>query len=357
MSHNLDSPVQRRDTLRMTWRKGWRQLVSDVTLKLIPKGASFAVSIVATPAGGELAGMATKRLLRYMLWRYAHVYEEGEFRLTEFLGREIPERRYAGVGNFWAKILNHIPDFKDEKPLIQVFGLLSSYGPLTPAHPMSRPGYSVEGWEALGELETEDTEEYDTRDGLIYGDRVIRLSRPRHQRYYGGLYDPYFGISNVAIPLYVDTAAFGRKNRELKELWQYPMVGGSIVTVKGRLIQIRSSYEQFAGQFPEQYCRLPSFALEVFKIDQVSGPEGFTHMAVSISWPKRDEERMLTHYFNVQDKKQFSAAEELLERGREVHSKSLLFNYDDLACFSPGWKHKLPEYNEMLRPWLEGRAL
>lgn len=152
-------------------------------------------------------------------------------------------------------------------------------------------------------------------------------------------------------------AALGPKNREVKELWQYPMAGGSIVKVKGRLIQIRNSYEQFVGQFPEQYCTLPSFALEVFKIEQVGGLEGFTHMAVSVGWPKRDEERMLTHYFNVQDKKQFSLAEEPLEKGRGAHSKSLLFNYDDLACFSPSWKHKLPEYNEMLRPWLEGHAL
>ena len=266
MSQDLDSPVRHKDTLRMTWKKGWRKLVSDVTLKLIPKGASFAVSIVATPAGGELAGMATKRVLRYMLRRYAHVYEEGEFRLTEFLGREIPERRYIGVGDFWAKILQHMTDFKDEKPLIEVFGLLSPYGPLTPAHPMSRPGYSVEGWEALGELETEDTEEYDTHDGFIYGDRVIRLSQPRHQRFYGGLYDPYFGISNVSLPLYLDQCVFNPKKpqlAELKEMWQYPTVGGKIVRIKGRLLEIPNFYMQFIPQLPEQFCTLPSFGLEV----------------------------------------------------------------------------------------------
>lgn len=351
------SSVQRQDSLSITWGKAWRQLVSDATLKLIPKGASFGVSVIATPVGGELAGMATKRLLRYLLRRYAHVYEEGEIKLTEFLGREIPERRYQGVGDFWAKILRDRPSFKDEKPLIQISGLLSPYGPLMPAHPMSRPGYTVEGWEAMGELETEDAEEYDTRDGFIYGDRVIRLSRPRHQKYYGGLYDLYFGISNVAIPLYVDTVAFDRKNRELQDLWQYPTVGGKRVTVKGRLTELPNFYGQFAGQLPEHYCRLPSFGLEVFKFEQASEPDGITHMAVSVSWPKRDEERMLTHYFNVQDRQQFITAEELLERGREAHTKALLFNYDDLACFSPEWKHKLPKYNEMLRPWLEGEKL
>jgi len=292
-----------------------------------------------------------------MLRRYAHIYEEGEVRLTEILGREIPERRYPSVGDFWAKILRDRPSLGTETPLIQIVGLLSPYGPLMPAHPMSRPGYTVEGWEALGELEAEDTEEYDARDGFIYGDRVIRLSRPRHNKYYAGLYDPYFGISNVSLPLYVDEAAFGRKNRGLRDLWEHAMTGGVIVKVKGRLIEVSNYYRQLAGQLPERYCLLPSFALEVFRIDRLSEADGATHMAVTVSWDRRSEERMLTHYFNVQDRMQFEVAEELLEDSRGDHTKSLLFNYDDLACFSREWRHKLPQYNEMLRPWLEGEEL
>jgi hypothetical protein len=97
--------------------------------------------------------------------------------------------------------------------------------------------------------------------------------------------------------------------------------------------------------------------LEVFKIDNIHEPDGITHMAVSVCWPKQGEERMLTHYFNVQDRGQFDIAERLLNRSREIHSKSLLFKYDDLACSSPEWKHRIPEYNEMLRPWLEGERL
>jgi len=358
MSDDIDRPAQRKDTIATTWKKAWRQMVSTAGLKLIPKGAGFAVSIVGTPAVGELADMTTKRVARYGLQRWAHIYEDGEFKLTEVLRREIPEKRYSGVGDFWAKILRDKAMFVDkEKPLIEVSGLLSPYGPLMPAHPMSRPGYTVEGWEAMGELETEDTEEYDTRDGFIYGDRVIRLSSQRNGKYYGGLYDLYFGISNVAIPLYIDTAAFGRKKDELRELWKYRMVGGKGVTIKGRLIEIPSFYAQFTEQLPEQFRSLPSFGLEVFKIDNVREPDGITHMAVSVCWPKQGEERMLTHYFNVQDRKQFDTAERLLERNRETHGKSLLFNYDDLACFSPEWKHRIPEYNEMLRPWLEGERL
>lgn len=92
-------------------------------------------------------------------------------------------------------------------------------------------------------------------------------------------------------------------------------------------------------------------------MEEVREAEGVTHMAVSVSWERREEERMLTHYFNVQDRRQFETAEELLERGRENHTKSLLLNYDDFACFSPEWKHRLPKYNEMLIPWLEGKKL
>jgi len=345
------------DSLPTTWRKAWRALVANAALEIIPKGASFGISIVATPVGGEIAGKVTKRVLRYTLQRFAHIYEEGEVKLTELFRGEIPDQRYQGVGDFWTRVLDH---GLTNDALIEVTGLLSPYGPLMPAHPMSRPGYTVEGWEALGELETEDTEEYDTRDGFIYGDRVIRLSHPRLNKYFAGLYDAYFGISNVSIPLYIDQGVFHSNKPEvkaLKEMWQYPMTGGKIVKIKGRLREISNFYTQFAPQLPEQYCSLPSFGLEVFRVEEVIKTNGVTHMAVSVSWEKREEERMLTHYFNVQNKRQFEIAEELLERGRENHTKSLLLNYDDLACFSPEWRHRLPQYNEMLVPWLEGEKL
>ena len=358
MSSEIRAPLQRKDTISTTWKKAWRQLVSIAGLNLVPKGASFAVSLVGTPVAGELADMATKRVMRYGLHRWAHIYEDGEFKLTEIVRREIPEKRYSGVGDFWAKILKDSSGFVDkEKPLIEVSGLLSPYGPLMPAHPMSRPGYTIEGWQAIGELETEDSEEYDSRDGFIYGDRVIRLSSPRNGKYYGGLYDLYFGISNVAIPLYIDPTAFGQKNDELKELWKHWRVAGEAVTVKGRIIEIPSFYAQFTKQVPDRFRNLPSYGLEVFNVSKIREPDGITHMAVSVCWPKRGEERMLTHYFNVQDSQEFTVAEELLESSRETHGKSLLFNYDDLACFSRAWKHRIPEYNEMLKPWLEGEKL
>jgi len=344
-----------KDTLGRTLRKvPWSRLLGDATLELIPKGAGFAVGLVGIPGAGELAGKLTKRVLEYTLRRFTHLYEEGEVTLSEVFGRTIPDEKYQGVGDFWAKIQR---DNLDPNSLIEISGLLSPYGPIMPAHPMSRPGYTIEGWECIGDLGVDDTEEYDTRDGFIYGDRVIRLSTPRNNKYYAGLYDPYFGISNVSIPLYVDKNALRANKTDLKALWRHPMTGGNIVRLKGRLKEIPNFYSQFAKQLPAQYRNLPSYGLEVFEIKPVTDFKGVTHMAVTVSWKKRREERMITHYFNVQDKSQFEAAEDLLEDERDRHSKSLLYNYDDLTCFSPDWRHRIPEYNEMLRPWLEGSEL
>lgn len=344
-----------KDTLCRTLRKiPWGGILGDATLELVPKGAGFAVSLVGIPGAGEIVGRLTKRVLEYTLRRFTHLYEKGEVTLSEVFGRTIPDKQYQGVGDFWAKVIR---DNLAPNSLIEISGLLSPYGPLMPAHPMARPGYTIQGWEAIGDLGVEDTEEYDTRDGFIYGDRVIHLSTPRNNKYYAGLYDPYFGISNVSLPLYVDKDAIRAKNMDLRALWEHPMTGGNIVRLKGRLKEIPSFYSQFVNQLPAPHCSLPSFGLEVFEIKPVTAPNGVTHMAVTVSWKKRNEERMITHYFNVQDKSQFEAAEYLLEDGRDRHSKSLLFNYDDLTCFSPNWKHKIPEYNEMLRPWLEGSEI
>ena len=137
----------------------------------------FAVAaLTCIPGAADIADKLTGRVLEYTLRRFTHLYEEGEVTLSEVFGRTIPDMKYQGVGEFWAKVHRN----KMEKgSLVEISGLLSPYGPLMPAHPMSRPGYTVEGWAAMGDLCAEDTEEYDTRDGFIYGDRVIRLSTPR----------------------------------------------------------------------------------------------------------------------------------------------------------------------------------
>ncbi|MFC1860841.1 recombinase zinc beta ribbon domain-containing protein [Chloroflexota bacterium] len=57
MSQDIDNPAQYKDTIGTTWKKAWRQMVSAATLRLVPKGAGFAVSIVDIPVVGALAGI------------------------------------------------------------------------------------------------------------------------------------------------------------------------------------------------------------------------------------------------------------------------------------------------------------
>lgn len=351
--HNRRVASKHRDSLGTTLRKTpWDRLAADATLELIPLGTGFAVSLVGGPLGGLAAKQGIKNVLRYLIHRFTHVYESGEVKLIDIITRTIPDARYTGVADFWANVVR---DALDTDALVEISGLLSPYGPLMPAHPMSRPGYTVEGWNALGNIEAEDTEEYDTRDGFIYGDRVIRLSKPRVKKYYAGLYDVYFGIANVALPVYVREELVKSTKHELSDLWKHSMATGRAVKLKGRLMRIKNYYEQFAGQLPTEYCTLPSFGLEVSEVEASRVPNGITHISATVSWRRRTEERMLTHYFNVQDRNQFSVAEQDLEETRGNHRKSLLFNYDDIACLSPEWRYKVPEYNEMLRPWLEGQ--
>lgn len=352
MTDEADEKLTReyRDTLGKTLKKvPWSRFIADASLELVPRGIGFGVALTGAGVLGEPVVSATERVLEFTLRKFSRVYEAGEVALSEVLGREIPDMRYGSVSEFWA---HEERDHLEHDALVEITGLISPYGPLMPAHPMSRPGYTIEGWQKIGNLETKSTEEYDSRDGFIYGDRVIRLATPRQGKYFGGLYDPYFGLSNVGIPLWIDKSA----SAEIQERWKVPMVAGLLATLKGRLKKIPNFYAQFAGQLPGRYCNLPSFGLEVFKIDRIFEPDGITHMAVSVSWDRRSE-RMVTHYFNVQDQDQFRVVEELLDQTRDQHKTSLLFNYDDFSCLSPEWRRKLPEYNEMLRPWLDGGQL
>mgnify|MGYP001578228264 CR=1 FL=1 len=82
--------------------------------------------------------------------------------------------------------------------------------------------------------------------------------------------------------------------------------------------------------------------------------DGVTHVSATVGWDKKKEERISTQYFNMQDRKQWRAAERSLEEIIGRHGRSLLFNYDDVACWSKEWRYKLPRYNEMLEPWLRG---
>ncbi|GEM_PF-5168454 len=324
----------------------------EAALEVIPASISNAVSLVADETIGVATGVIAYHTLDWMISTFTHVYETGEARLSTIFGGTIPDATYNSVSEFWAKVEQH---GLSHGALIEITGLLSPYGPLTPSHPMSRPGYSIGGWKKMGDLKADSTEEYDNMDALIYGDRVIRLSKPRYNTYYAGLYDVYYGLANVAIPLYLDT----RHTRHfyqwgLPELWKLPLVGGKIVTLKGRLRKISNYYSQLKKEVPSKYRMLPSYGLEVFEITYMHESDGITHISASIGWDEENQERMMTNYFNIQDRQEFSVSEHLLEKTRKQKTNLLLFNYDDVSCLSKEWKHKLPKYNELLQPWLSG---
>jgi hypothetical protein len=332
----------------------YKKLAADATISLASSKITGMV-IQASPEMQWAAGMAVERLLLFTIHRFTHIYESGEASLSEVFGRTIPEKRYSGVNHFWASV--HADGWDKlkpaDKPIIEITGVLSPFGPLTPAHPKSKPGYSLKGWDVMGNLGVESTEDYDMQDAYIYGDRVIRLSEPRQGKYYGGLYDIYYGESAINLPLYIDKSLISNPKSDLGIAWKSTLGSGMPVTLKGRLYRIKNYYSQ-CTTLPKEARRLPAFRLEVFEIKPQNVP-AVTYISASVGW-EREGERVIAHYFDMQDKTEFNGAEQRLEATREKHTH-LLFNYDDLACNLPDWSHRYPFYNEMLKPWLEGNAL
>ncbi|MBI2850063.1 MAG: hypothetical protein HYX80_03360 [Chloroflexi bacterium] len=344
-----------------------RRVLPKAVVKVIASATGYWVSALGSPVVGLAGELATEKLLRWTIGQFCDTYREAEGTIFE---RELGGKdklSYNSVSQFWTWIERDVAalsgkEFNPRHPLsfwaimalsekekrkfaipITVTGLLSPYGPLTPAHPMSRPGYSIQGWVNLGDLGVEDTEEYDTRDAIVYGDRVLRLSQPMRGKYYAGLYDAEFGISNVALPLYMDQSCL---RGTLNELWQNAMSAGVWARIRGNLIAVPNFYA-LIEQTPELYKKLPSFGVEVTKIEKWSQPMGYTHISASVAW-ERSGEKMMTHYFNVQDHAEFEQAESLLQQAREKNSRVLQFDYDDEKYLSGRWKRNLPKYNEML---------
>lgn len=317
----------------------WKSTAS----KLACGGVSYFIGLIIGPAS-----IFSSQVTDYAVHKLMGTCKSFESDLFEILLGKHSERKFRNVGEFWTGVQK---ERLEQGAIIEVSGLLSPYAPFIPAHPMSRPGYTIEGWELLGELETEDTEEYDVRDGIIYGDRVVRLSKTRNKKYYAGLYNHDYGISNISIPLLVDSSIVNKKKSGLSNLWKDRFTRGRFVKLKGNLIKILNFYSTFINQVPEKYRNLPSYALEVGEIIESYEPKGVTHIAISVSWQNRKrEEKMLTHYFNVQDLDQLKLANELIDVPREKHE--ILFDYDDLRVKNR-MRKKIPEYNELLRDWLE----
>jgi len=353
-------------------RRFVRRVLPRTMVRIVGASSGFAASGATGPAA-PVVSWATEKLLHWTIGHFSDVYREG---IGTLFDRELGGRdklNYDGVSQFWtwierdlARVLSgrqltfrHVPSFweyigmsqKEKQKFgipITLTGLFSPYGPLTPAHPMSRPGYSIQGWENMEGLETEDTEEYDVQDAVIYGDRVLRLARPDKQVYYGGLYDAEFGISNVALPLFINqTQIKGKHKGDLHELWREEMSIGVWARIHGNLIAMENFYSVIQ-QTPDEYKHLPSFGIEVVKLERWERPQGFTHVSASVAWERSHRDKMLAHYFNAQDATEFKRAEQLLQQAREINVRVLQFDYDNEKYLSGRWKRDLPKYNQML---------
>ncbi|MFC1730383.1 hypothetical protein ACFL6I_08615 [candidate division KSB1 bacterium] len=259
--------------------------------------------------------------------------------------------KFKSVSDFWVEVDNQRKEKNKyiEGDELNITGLLSPYGPLTPSHPMSKPGYSVEGWEAMGELDVEDAEDYDVQDAIIYGDRVIRIPYATNKIYYGGLYDILYGISNISLPIFIEESFIKNEKYELHNLWKEKYSPGRCVEIKGQLLEIKKPYSEIIPEMPKKYTTLPNYGLYVKDIKYSSNPYGVTHIATSVAWLNKDlEERMLTHYFNVQNKSQFRMAEGLLQEQREEHKNTLFFDYDSTKYLSKKKQKDTPILNEIL---------
>jgi hypothetical protein len=265
-----------------------------------------------------------------------------------------PEIRTRTVSEFWAI---HVPPgiSRIEQGIsIQIdLGVLLPYGPLIPAHPLCRPAYSPQGWDLVDSnrgLRTGGTPDYDVLDNLLYADRVIRVP-PHKNKYYAGLYDHHYGLSIVGFPLLIDEAIV-KKHPDLLLMWQIGKhATGLPARVQGNLQQVETDYPRLE-LIPKQYRGLPSYGLEVTKIELLKLGPGVTHGAAPVDWLWRGREQELAHYFNLQDLHQFEYVEAMLDSMRKRHSKRLLFDYDDVSVWKKGGR-RIPEYNGMLKNWFD----
>lgn len=338
---NSDRKKRSKDIMELTGKE-FKRVMKDSDIQLMTNLTGFLLSI-----NNPILGFFTSQIMCFILRNFKNIISGGElFEAVKGIRRE---KEYSSVGQFWTEIEN---DKLEHGTLIEITGLLSPYAPLVPSHPLSRPGYTVEGWESMGDLDTKDTEDYDLQDSLLYGDRIIKLPVSPSKKYYAGLYDYNYGLSNVGLPLYVDTTFTSTKKYGLDTLWKYHYSIGRFVKIKGNLIKLENPYKNFAKQLPKDCIKRQNFGLEVTDMILSENPKGVTHISASVVWfDKEKNEKMLAHYFNVQNLKQLKLADFLLQEERDSNIKNLAFDYDDLKYLHPKYIKVIPKYNEMLRDW------
>jgi hypothetical protein len=291
-------------------------------------------------------------------------------------GERLPKSvsgRFDDVGEFWSLGVGVGVDsgiksgVLSDKDRIKITGLLLPYGPLIPAHPLHRPGASMDGWDYVGDLSIEDTEEYDAVDATIYGDRVLRISEPNlsdDRSYFAGLYGSYYGRSDVALPLLVPQAVLERAQIDPSAAWCELCSRGWLVRLDGQLISMPSYYDAFyeaehakgSHVSPEllEKGRFRNFALKVTKIESREPSRGVTHIAASIAWKGQGgEERAQTAYFNAQSDLEWKKCERSHD-ARRARIKRLWLDFDDARYITASAKAKLPEYNHLMRYWYRG---
>lgn len=270
---------------------------------------------------------------------------------------------YGDVGEFWS--LGVDGHAAGDEARVKVTGLLLPYGPFIPAHPLDRPGASMDGWDFVGDLSVDDTEEYDAVDAAIYGDRVLRICEPDltpDKCYFGGLYGHFYGRSDVALPLLLPTQVLEKNSIDPASVWRQLCFRGWLVRLDGVLKQIPSFYEAYyeaAANNKERKVppdllrkgRYPNFALEVRKIDFRQPGAGVTHIAASVAWKGRSgKERAQTAYFNAQEASEWQKCERSLDARRGSITR-LWLDYDDVNYMTPRARERLPQYNALLRRW------
>ncbi len=271
------------------------------------------------------------------------------------------DARFEDVERFWLDGVDGHRIAADSR--VRVSGLLMPYGPLTPAHPLQRPGASLEGWEAVGDLKVGNREAYDALDAIIYGDRVVRMSGSAHGKYYGGLYGYRFGRSDVALPLLIDAIALDRAR--LTDMWSTVGCQGVVAEVTGTLRQMNSYYVVYYNMRARELDRdlsghlysYPNFGLEVDQIRVAARqPRGVTHISASVTWRsgRGYPERTVTEYFDCRNGSEWSTCEVDLNAARR---RRLVLDYDDLRYLTRELKADLPVCNEFLRNWVDNSAV
>jgi hypothetical protein len=189
------------------------------------------------------------------------------------LGEEIIKKRYDGVydgaEDFWYRGVEQESIADGSK--VKITGLLSPLAPFMPSHPRAKPGYSVEGWDAMSarlkslirkrghKPPADPLCDYDEMDNFVWGDVVVRPPLLAGKKVYAGLYNRY-GKSYECLPVFLNGQDKTVKRLELNRNY------GHLVDVTGIVRKMPSFYESL-GMVRLIDSRYPCYCVDVSKIN------------------------------------------------------------------------------------------